>query len=349
MLYDIPATKRTNLVDLIGDYTQLKKSAHGEWAGPCPRCGGTDRFRVTNKGWFCRHCTGEPGANGHWKDAIDFIQFVSGVDFRTAYFKLVGQDHKADPREVARLEAERFVAQEMEALREEEERILAVEKLQKERAWERYHQGMTAPQAEMWHERGLSDEWIDYWKLGYARKVHQTPQGPYEADSLTIPYWRQGPDRDDKRTWDCISLRHRIVSDGFPGGKYRPHLHGLGNQLFYTDPDTCSLFGRVLLVEGEIKAMVTWTMMWKGDNLLTPDLFVIGTPGKNWKQEWVAQLQEVDKLYICLDPDAREPARDLAMQVGQDKCKVLDLPAKIDDLILAGALKFDSLMRLMED
>ena len=35
----------------------LKRQRHGELVGPCPACGGTDRFRVTAKGSaFCRQC-----------------------------------------------------------------------------------------------------------------------------------------------------------------------------------------------------------------------------------------------------------------------------------------------------
>ena len=70
----IDACKATNLVDFIGTTTTLKKQAAREWAGPCPKCGGRDRFRVTDTGWFCRKCTGEPGSGGHWGDALDFVQ-----------------------------------------------------------------------------------------------------------------------------------------------------------------------------------------------------------------------------------------------------------------------------------
>ena len=56
-----------NLVDLIGRDTTLRKvaSTHGgEYAGPCPWCGGEDRFRVwpyaDRPGYWCRQC----GKNG---------------------------------------------------------------------------------------------------------------------------------------------------------------------------------------------------------------------------------------------------------------------------------------------
>ena len=69
----IQKAKHIDLLFLVSRYTLLHKEAltnGGEYAGPCPKCGGNDRFRVqpNNPGggiWFCRKCTGEV-----WKDAI---------------------------------------------------------------------------------------------------------------------------------------------------------------------------------------------------------------------------------------------------------------------------------------
>lgn len=65
-----------NVFDISQSDTHLKKvssSGGGEYAGPCPFCGGHDRFRVQpNKRdggrWYCRHC----GEN-KWHDAIDYL------------------------------------------------------------------------------------------------------------------------------------------------------------------------------------------------------------------------------------------------------------------------------------
>ena len=57
---------------------RLKKSG-GEWVGPCPRCGGRDRFAVNpRKRLFnCRGCR----VGG---DAIDLLRFVTGSTFAEA-------------------------------------------------------------------------------------------------------------------------------------------------------------------------------------------------------------------------------------------------------------------------
>lgn len=65
---------------------QAKKvaSTHGgEYAGSCPGCGGTDRFRIWpaendgNGAWWCRQC-GKAG------DGIQFLRDFCGMSFRQA-------------------------------------------------------------------------------------------------------------------------------------------------------------------------------------------------------------------------------------------------------------------------
>ena len=76
---------------------EAKRRAHGRWTeilrslgvddrilgrrnGPCPSCGGTDRFQYTDKfgegNYYCRHC----GAGGGFK----LLQAALGLDFATA-------------------------------------------------------------------------------------------------------------------------------------------------------------------------------------------------------------------------------------------------------------------------
>ncbi|MEZ2144930.1 toprim domain-containing protein [Bradyrhizobium sp. DN5] len=62
------------------------KGRNGQLAGPCPNCGGRDRFGVNlKKGLFnCRGC----GTGGG--DAIALVQFLDGCDFVRAVETLVG-------------------------------------------------------------------------------------------------------------------------------------------------------------------------------------------------------------------------------------------------------------------
>jgi hypothetical protein len=65
--------------------TNLRRQGH-EFVGPCPKCGGDDRFAInTEKQVFnCRGCGGKG-------DVIQFVQFVDAVDFNTACTTLTGR------------------------------------------------------------------------------------------------------------------------------------------------------------------------------------------------------------------------------------------------------------------
>ena len=77
--------------------TRLKKIGTREWAGPCPACGGIDRFAIdTSKGVFnCRGC----GCGG---DEIALVQHVTGYGYREA-LAFLGDDRLA--RQAKRLPA----------------------------------------------------------------------------------------------------------------------------------------------------------------------------------------------------------------------------------------------------
>src|SRR5262252_3350992 len=81
--------QRTDLLGLIGADTRLKKVAStggGEYAGPCPFCGGRDRFRVQplRGRWWCRGCSQGP----RWQDAIAYVRQREGLGFAEACQRL---------------------------------------------------------------------------------------------------------------------------------------------------------------------------------------------------------------------------------------------------------------------
>ena len=75
------------LSDLVTGMQKVAASGGGEYAGPCPFCGGEDRFRVqpASARWLCRHCT-----DGHWQDAIDFVRRRDNCSFAEAVTVLTG-------------------------------------------------------------------------------------------------------------------------------------------------------------------------------------------------------------------------------------------------------------------
>jgi hypothetical protein len=83
---------------------KLKRSGH-ELIGPCPRCGGDDRFgvNIAKQIFNCRGC----GAKG---DVIDLVRFLDDCDFIAAGTTLAGEppepktngaNHAAEPKQIA--------------------------------------------------------------------------------------------------------------------------------------------------------------------------------------------------------------------------------------------------------
>ena len=74
-----------DLVQMAGRYTTLRRESAGEMAGPCPKCGGDDRFHCQADWFFCRQCHPER------KDAIAFVQWMGlAHSFPTACALLSG-------------------------------------------------------------------------------------------------------------------------------------------------------------------------------------------------------------------------------------------------------------------
>ncbi|CAN5490453.1 hypothetical protein BH10CHL1_BH10CHL1_01640 [soil metagenome] len=68
--------------DVAARYSELRKQSAAESAGPCPFCGGTNRFRVFADHWFCRpDSVGHCGRKG---DTIALIMQRESVDFKRA-------------------------------------------------------------------------------------------------------------------------------------------------------------------------------------------------------------------------------------------------------------------------
>lgn len=96
--------EQIDMLSLVGGASSLKKIANtrgGEYAGSCPFCGGSDRFRVwvEDNTWSCRQCVGydlQP------QDAITYVQRRDNCTFLEACQKLGIKTVDSDGRTVAR-------------------------------------------------------------------------------------------------------------------------------------------------------------------------------------------------------------------------------------------------------
>ena len=74
------------------DRRGLKLRGCIERCGPCPVCGGDDRFSINTEKqlWNCRGC-------GKGGDVIDLVRHIDGSDFTAACTKLAGEQPQANP------------------------------------------------------------------------------------------------------------------------------------------------------------------------------------------------------------------------------------------------------------
>lgn len=239
--------EQADLLGLVGKYTALTRLSGSEYGGPCPKCGGNDRFHVQSAEgwWFCRQCHEKRG------DVIEFVTWLEGVSFREACERLGGggfvakaptkhQSPRAPivppddrPPDVWQAAARAFVASAQAEL------------------WR------NAPALDYLRARGLSDATIKAAGLGY------WPQEAYRPGER----WGQ-----DKRVWlprgwviPCevgselayVKVR-RLDADmqadpkspkyvAVSGSKKRGVLYGLGDLAGHTD---------AILCEGEFDALL---------------------------------------------------------------------------------------------
>jgi hypothetical protein len=160
-----------------------------------------------------------------------------------------------------------------------------------------------------WLEEGMTVDTIIGYQLGWCPRC---PTDSASRPSYTIPVF----DRDGST---LINIRHRLIGDG-GGGKYRPHIAGLGTQLFNSRFTTQSA-SSILISEGEKKSVCL-------DQHGFPNVGIMGK--RSFKREWMKWLEPFPTVYVALDPDAKGSAERLAGMFG-NRGRVVDLPVKADD------------------
>jgi len=297
----------------------------------CPFCGRKMHFVMWEKsratggplGW-CRKCfaTWQP-KNDNWKSLTD-----------------------AELAAIAR-ERER---------REQEEQRKRARAMRALPAWRVFHENLARyPRApEMWRERyGVNDWSMRYYRLGYCPSFqYWHKKQPYTSDTLVVPFF-------EPQTMRVTNMRHRLLDPDARGGKYRPHRGGLGQPMFFANLNR-GTFDYCLIVEGAIKAIIIWQHII--DCLLSSDvdddamtlaknMQIVGVTGNSIAEHNLPRLASAKIIYLMLDPDQYRPAkRDaepgvirLAERLGVERCRLIALPGKPDDLLVEGSMTVSDL------
>lgn len=323
---DLDALKASvDLLGLVGDGLRRESTAHGgSWAGPCPRCGGSDRFVVRPNGrdgappaWWCRQCHPDAGS------AIDFVMWRDDCEFADAVRWLADREgmlaHGIVPRDLAETrarihESERREREHREAARAHLERAYREHELQA--ALMRHGEVVEALVA-----GGISEAAIERFGFGYCE------WGGHP--SLAIP-WRKGGQLE--------SVQYRLL-DARDGDKYR-WATGTSGTLWNGDAVLSPDEDYVVVCEGAKKAAAVWSAGVLG---------VVAVPNNTSAAaimaDHAAAFGVVGRVFVILDPDSQRQAVEAAAAV--PGARVLDLPDKVDDWLVARGCDGEVLARAL--
>lgn len=285
----------------------------------CPIHGGDNptAFEIFDNGraWTC-HTRQECNQFGH--DGIGLLRALNNWTFREVAERYTTP---IDPQEAARRAAQNAERIERELQEKIEQAQKALEDLRKARRWVEDHENMSASARQEWERRGVPESWQSWFMFGYRESFGYNYDGNfYTSPSLTIPIFSTAET-------EPVNVRHRILNPASPQDKYRPERAGLEAVPFLGDRSLpIQAAERVIVVEGEIKAAVTFLTL---DQIGTQ---VVGIPGKQIWRKLAPELQGRRDTVILLDPDAKRDAVVMARSIGG--AKVADLPEKVDDMIV---------------
>lgn len=269
----------TDLLTLAGRDTRLKRV--GAWhIGPCPFCGGHDRFNVKPDRWYCRGCGGDK-----YHDALDYVARRERLDLRRDFRRACALLGTAEalpvrPRPPAPAPIpERSGPPPAEwqsqarAVLSECESALWGEHGERARAW--------------LHGRGLSDDTLRRWRVGYV-------PGKYDEwrtmGRLSVPCGVVIPCEIAGAIW-YVKVRRAV---GEP--KY---IHVKGSRPALFGAETFAGHDVAVLCEGEFDAMLLAQE--------AGDLAGVATMGSATASldltAWGAYLLPVARLLIAYDAD----------------------------------------------
>lgn len=289
----------------------------------------------------CPSCGGVPHRNGEFPDRFRIWLRSKTTGETLGWCRKCGHIWLPGKRSLSQEEHRNWIAErETYEQIEKQKAENALELLRKERLWLKYHEQLTDEAKSMYAARKITGWWLDYWMLGY-EPAHSFWHSGVEflSPTLTIPIFQIGG--------NVVDIWHRLLNPADGIRKYRREKSGLPISLYYTDYDK-GIGERVLLVEGQFKAMTTYIAL---DN---PNIPVIGLPGCTPSEDLLEPLQVCERVYICLDPDTRKPSTNggksptkRLAEIFKNKARFIILPEKIDDMISMGYLGREELNSLI--
>jgi len=303
MNLDADYIQRTfDLLSLVERDTHLRKIGANWYAGPCPFCGGTDRFvlKQTADGWrwLCRHCT-----DGQYQDAIDYIQRRDGLDFKEALERLGGG--KPSP---LRAEPERTAEPEPQGQTQETRERLKQIAFDASRRIDLDDDPLAQTVRNYLYGRGFIRPTLQFAMLG-AAEVYD-PKAGRKRPAASIPYFNS--------RLDVRAVKFRFVDGASDGLRYIA-AKGSMNDLYWL-PEEVGRFERLLVVEGELNYLSLAQTL--------PELDLISTGSQALTAEMQDVLQKVSRRYrrvfVWLDDGDRSAKLALLLRGKAFKSPLMD-------------------------
>lgn len=308
-----------NLLDLaMNRIAGLKKKTASEWAGPCPECGGRDRFIVWvhKAAWYCRGCE----ISG---DAVEFLRRFEGKSCKEAH-ELAGVDCRSINCQVReRCQGGGKVVRRRERLQApaeaKREGFQPAEANDPAKTWadkaskliEHAHAALTgnAEQLAYLAGRGLDLEAVTRYRLGWLDQDHYRARSAWGLEDvrkddgtlkkLWLPRGIVIPFFDATGTPERIRIRRPQVKDGEPRYYWVP---GSGDNVPVIGADRQAF----VVVESDLDALLVHHLA--GDVV---GAIPLGTCSAKPKAGTMAALQQALAILVALDFEPRVNATTL--------------------------------------
>lgn len=250
--------------------------------GPCPICGGTDRFHIKQfddkQMWFCRNC------HPDWGDAIKFLMWIHNIDFRTASGMLALTP--TPPLLFPPLQREQI---DRPPDAEWQSKASALISELEGNLWD---DSTTSNKAIRWlNDRGLSNESIKLHRLGLSKKEGYQC-GLLAHKGISIPTISNG-DIWQVRTRTPNGLVGSQIPNAKEGTRYSKYMGVAGGKVGLFGFDFTGSVS--LLVGGEFDAMIAWQCCQS----IKPITF--GSESKRIRNPWKSLLPK--RILVCYDAD----------------------------------------------
>ena len=268
-----------DLIALVSGDTKLSR-AGTYYCGPCPFCGGRDRFVIkqTQSGqrWYCRHCGDEK-----YHTPIDYVMRREKLDFKAALKRMGGNGEK----NLRRQKKQVTIKKKPPVLPDQAWQSAAWKEV--DTASDRLLSGNEQIGSNYLLERGIHRGTWNAWHLGI-EQIYD-PKIKSKRPAIVIPWL----DLDASQN-TLTAIKYRFIDNNPDGLRYisrrgsAPILFGLWSAL--------SEHHTLLLIEGEINALSVWQCIPVGVSCIS-----IGSDTGNHPEMLKALASDYQNVFIWMD------------------------------------------------